>query len=139
MRSSLVMSVLWLLAVATLGGCNRPSNKTPVGAYETFLRAVQRGDDKTAYDTLSQPTQEALKARAQTAASASSGTVKADPAAFFFANAVAPTDVPEVNLASETDDTAQVNVVFSNEKKQVRMVREMSGWKIDLTQSLQQP
>lgn len=139
MRSSLVMSVLWLLAVATLGGCNRPSYDTPVSAYQTFLRAMQRGDEKTAFEALSEPTREALKARAQTAASASSGTVKADPAAFFFANAVAPTDVTEVNLAGETDGTAQVNVVFSSEKKQVRMVREMSGWKIDLTQSLQQP
>ena len=139
MRAFLVPSLLWLLAVVTLGGCNRPSYETPVRAYQTFLRAVQRGDDKTAYAALSQATQEALKAKAQTVASASSGTVKADPAAFFFANAVATADVTEVNLVGETGDTAQVNVVFSSEKKQVRMVREPSGWKIDLTQSLQQP
>jgi hypothetical protein len=138
MRLSFVMSLL-LLAVPTLGGCNRPSYETPVRAYQTFVRAVQRGDDKTAYSALSQSTQQALQVRAQTAAQASSGAVKADPSAFFFANVVPPPDVTEVTLAGETGDTAQVNVVFSNVKKQVRMVRETSGWKIDLTQSLQQP
>jgi hypothetical protein len=127
------------LAVTALVGCNRPSYETPVRAYQTFLRAVQRGDEKTAYSALSQPTQEALKARAETAANASSGVVKADPVAFFFANVTPPPDVTEVTLAGETGDTAQVNVVFSSARKQVRMVREMSGWKIDLTQSLQQP
>jgi hypothetical protein len=138
MRLFVVMSLL-LLAVPPLAGCNRPSYETPVRAYQTFLRAVQRGDEKTAYSALSQPTQEALKAKAAAAASASAGTVKADPVAFFFANVAPPPDVTEVTLAGETGDTAQVNVVFSSVKRQVRMVREMSGWKIDLTQSLQQP
>ncbi|MET0405099.1 MAG: hypothetical protein ABW123_21975 [Cystobacter sp.] len=138
MRPPFVISLL-LLAMPTLVGCNRPSYETPVRAYQTFVRAVQRGDDKTAYASLSQATQEALQVRAQGVAQASSGTVKADAAAFFFANVVPPPDVTEVSLAAETGDTAQVNVVFSNDRKQVRMVRETSGWKIDLTQSLQQP
>ncbi|WNG20114.1 hypothetical protein [Cystobacter fuscus] len=138
MRLFFVISLL-LLSVLPLGGCNRPSYETPVRAYQTFLRAVQRGDEKTAYSALSQPTQEALKQKAQTVANASAGAVKADPVAFFFANVAPPPDVAEVTLAGETGDTAQVNVVFSQVQKQVRMVRETSGWKIDLTQSLQQP
>ncbi|ATB28002.1 hypothetical protein [Melittangium boletus] len=138
MRLPLVVSLL-LLAVQTLGGCNRPSYETPVRAYQTFLRSVQRGDEKTAYATLSQPTQDALKAKAQAASAASSGAVKADPMAFFLSNIPPPADVAEVTLASENGDVAQVSVVFSGVTKQVQMVRETSGWKIDLTQSLQQP
>ncbi|MFY0529263.1 hypothetical protein ACN28I_40900 [Archangium gephyra] len=128
-----------LLAVLVLGGCNRPSYTTPDKAYQSFLEALRRGDEKTAWSVLSQPTQEALKARAETAAKASGGTVKADPLAFFFANVPPPPDVTEVSLLSEEGDVAEVGVVSSNVKSQVRMVREPSGWKIDLTKSLQQP
>ncbi|PTL78557.1 DUF4878 domain-containing protein [Vitiosangium sp. GDMCC 1.1324] len=130
---------LLLLALLALGGCNRTSYDTPEKAYKSFLQAVQRGDEKAAYAVLSQPTQEALKARAQAAADASAGAVKADPVAFFFANVPPPADVTEVTLSSQEGDVAKVSVVFSNGKSQVRMVREPTGWKIDLTQSLQQP
>jgi hypothetical protein len=136
MRLPLV-SLLLLLALPSLAGCNRPSYETPVRAYQTFLRSVQRGDEKTAYATLSKPTQDALQARAQNVAQASAGAVKADPVAFFLSNIPPPTDVAEVTLASEDGDVARVSVVSSGVTKQVQMVRETSGWKIDLTQSLQ--
>ena len=130
---------LFLLALLALGGCNRPSYDTPVQAYQSFHRAVQRGEQKAAYSALSQPTQEALQKRAQAVAQASGGTVKAEPQSFFFANVPPPADVTEVTLASEEGDMATISVVSSNGKSQVRMVRESSGWKVDLTQSLQQP
>jgi nucleoid-associated protein YgaU len=129
-----------LLALLALSGCNRPNYETPVSAYRSFLQSVQRGDDKRAYAALSQPTQEILKARAQAAADASAGAMKADPVAFFFANVPPPADVTEVTLSSEEGDVAKVSVISSSgTSNQVRMVREPTGWKIDLTQSLQQP
>ncbi|WP_375767307.1 hypothetical protein NR798_37365 [Archangium gephyra] len=130
---------LLLLAMLALGGCNRPSTTTPDKAYQAFLEALRRGDEKTAWSVLSQPSQEALKARAEAAAKASGGAVKADPVAFFFANVPPPPDVTGVSVLSEEGDVAEVEVVSSNVKSQVRMVREPSGWKIDLTKSLQQP
>ncbi len=135
MRLPLAMPLLLL----ALCGCNRPSYETPVKAYQTFVRAVQRGDEKAAYGVLSRPTQEGLKAQAQAVANASGGAVKADPVAFFFANVPPPADVTEVTLASEEGDVAKLSVVSSNGKSQIRMVREPTGWKIDLMQSLQQP
>jgi hypothetical protein len=119
------MSLLLLLLLG-LGGCNRDSYDTPVKAYQTFHRAVQRREPKIAYGSLSKPTQDALQARAQTVA-------------LFFANVPPPADVTEVTLLSEEGDVAQVGVVSSTGKSQVRMVREPSGWKVDLTESLQQP
>jgi hypothetical protein len=138
MRLLPAMSLLLLLLLG-LGGCNRDSYDTPVKAYQTFHRAVQRREPKIAYGSLSKPTQDALQARAQTVAQASGGAVKADPVALFFANVPPPADVTEVTLLSEEGDVAQVGVVSSTGKSQVRMVREPSGWKVDLTESLQQP
>jgi len=130
---------LLLLALLAFGGCNRPSYDTPVEAYHAFHRAVQRGEYKAAHAALSKPTQEILLAQAQAAAQASAGAVRPDPVAFFFANVPPPPDVTEVALLSEEGDVAKVSVTSSNGKSQVRMVREPSGWKVDLTQSLQQP
>ena len=138
MRRSSALPLL-VLALLALGACNRPSYESPVKAYNTFLRAVQRDDEKTAYASLSQATQEALKARAQAVAQASGNVVKPEPAAFFFANVPPPTDVKEVSLASEQGEVASVSVVSSSGKSEVRMTREASGWKVDLTQSLPQP
>ena len=130
---------LFLLALLALGGCDRSSALPPDKVYQSFLEQVRRGDEKKAYALLSQPTQQALQARAEAAARASAGAVKADPLAFFFANVPPPADVTEVSLLSEEGDVAQVGVVSSGVESQVRMVREPSGWKIDLTKSLQQP
>jgi hypothetical protein len=135
----LLPAIPLLLVLLALGGCNRPSYETPVKSYRTFHRAVQYGELKTAYASLSQSTQEALQARARTVADASGGAVKADPVAFFFANVPLPADVTDVSLLSEEGDVARVVVVSSAGKSEVRMVRELSGWKLDLTQSLQQP
>lgn len=132
-------TTLLLLALLALGGCNRANYETPVNAYKSFLQSAQRGDDKKAYGALSQATQDQLQARAEAAARASGGAVKADPVAFFFANVPPPADVTEVSLSSEEGDVAKVSVKSSNGTSQIRMVREPTGWKIDLTQSLQQP
>jgi hypothetical protein len=137
MRLLPAMPLLVLLLLGT--GCNRPSYDTPVKAYQTFHRSVQRREAKTAYGSLSKATQDALQARAQAVAQASGGAVKADPVALFFANVPPPADVTEVTLLSEEGDVAKVSVVSSTGKSQVQMVHEPSGWKVDLTESLQQP
>jgi hypothetical protein len=134
-----VTPLLLLLALPILGGCNRPRFDTPVNAYTSFHRFAQRGELKAAYAALSQPTQRVLEERAQAVSKASGGSVKADPVAFFFANVPPPADVTQVTLSGEEGDVATVSVVSSKGKSEVRMVREPSGWKVDLTESLQQP
>lgn len=135
---------LLLLALLVLGGCPRPSD-TPVQAFQSFRQHVQgalRGDDQAArkaWASLSQPTQRALEERARAVTQASGGVVKAEAMTFFFANVPPPADVTEVTLLSEEGDVAKVGVVSSTGMNQVRMVREPSGWKVDLTESLKQP
>jgi hypothetical protein len=124
------------LAALALAGCSRPRFDTPVDAYRSFHRHVQRGELPQAYAALSTPTREALAARAHTVAQASGGSVKDDPVALFFSNVSRPADVSEVTLASEQGDAATLNVVSSGASRTVRMVREASGWRVDLSGAL---
>ncbi len=126
-----------LLVLLALGGCNQPRFDTPVNAYTSFLRQVQARDYSGAYKALSQKTREALTARAQAVTQASGGSVKAEPQDLFFANVIPPSDVTGVTVLREEGDVATVRVLSSGQPSEVRMVREASGWKVDLSESLQ--
>ncbi|GEN06413.1 hypothetical protein MFU01_14500 [Myxococcus fulvus] len=129
----------WLLALLLVGmaGCNQPRFGTPQDAYTSFHRLVKRGELRQAWGALSQPTQAALQKRAQAVSDASGGAVKAEPLGLFFANVPPPPDVTEVSLVREAGDEATVLVRSSGSTHEVRMVREPSGWKVDLSASLQ--
>src|SRR5512140_1535505 len=125
---------LLVLALLALGGCN-PAN-TPVGAYNSFSDNVKKGDYKKAYEALSQRTRDTLAARTQTLKDASGGSVKPEPYELLFTNSPPPSGVTEVTLVKEEGDVATVRVLSSGEAREVRLVREASGWKIDLSDSL---
>jgi hypothetical protein len=125
---------LLLLALLALGGCNRSG--TPVDAYTAFHEHIRKGDYKQAYAALSQATRDALAARAQALKEISGGQVKAEPYELLFANSVPPSDVTEVTLIREEGDIATVRVLSSGQAHEVKLVRETSGWKIDVSDSL---
>jgi hypothetical protein len=130
--------LLLLLTLLSLVGCNRERYDTPQNAYTSFHRKVQRREYDKAYAALSQSTRDALTARAQAVAKASGGAVKPEPQALFFANVPPPSDVTGVTLVREEGNNATVRVLSSsNQSSEVRMVREPSGWKVDLSDSLQ--
>ncbi|MBN1207173.1 MAG: hypothetical protein JXB05_19975 [Myxococcaceae bacterium] len=131
---SFAMPIL-VLALLALGGCGRRFD-TPQNAYTSFHQLLQRGEFKKAYAALSQTTQEALAARAQALKEASGGTMKSEPYELLFANYTPPADVTEVTLVREEGDVATVRVLSSGQTREVRLVREASGWKIDLSDSL---
>ncbi|WXH31322.1 hypothetical protein WA016_05298 [Myxococcus stipitatus] len=135
----LTATTTWLLALLLvgMGGCNQPRFGTPQDAYTSFHRLVKRGELRAAWGALSQPTQEALTKRAQAVSDASGGAVKAEPLGLFFANVPPPPDVTEVSLVREAGNEATVLVRSSGNTHEVRMVREPSGWKVDLSASLQ--
>ncbi|MBJ6759382.1 hypothetical protein JGU66_01320 [Myxococcaceae bacterium JPH2] len=133
-----------LLVLLALGGCSVGQPDTPMKAYRTFHGHAQRGlsqrdeqDLQKAYAALSQGTQQTLAKRAQQVSEASGGTVKPEPLALFFANVPPPPDVTEVSLVRQEGDEATVLVRSSGGTSEVRMVREPSGWKVDLSASLQ--
>jgi 23S rRNA-/tRNA-specific pseudouridylate synthase len=126
------MSLL-LLAVLALTGCGQ---NTPVTAYKAFHAQVQKRDYKKAYAALSQPTQEAIARQAETVVQASGGAVKAEPYELFFSNSALPPDITEATLLREEGDKATVRVLFTGQTREVRLVREGSEWKIDLSDSI---
>ena len=125
---------LLVLALLALGGCKRAD--TPVNAYTTFHEQLKKGDYKKAYGALSQATRDALTARTQALKETSGGTVKAEPYELLFTNSAPPSDVTEVTLVGQEGDVATVRVLSSGQAREVRLVREPSGWKIDLSDSL---
>jgi hypothetical protein len=126
---------LLVLALLALGGCNRGA-PPPVEVYKDFHAKVQQQQYKEAYAVLSTPTRTAIDARVQKLKEASGGTLKHEPHEVFFVNSVPPADVTEVTLVSEEAAVATVRVVSSGKSREVRMVREASGWKIDLSDTL---
>lgn len=127
---------LLLLSLLALGGCSKYSFDTPEHAYTSFHTMVKRGELKQAFGALSQGTRDALAARAQALKEASGGNVKAEPYELFFMNSVPPVDVTEPKLVHQEGDVATVRVLTSGQAHEVRLVREASGWKIDLSDSL---
>lgn len=134
MRPSVTMPWLVLVLLA-LGGCDRAG--TPQDAYRHFHQQVRKGELRNAWSVLSQPTQAKLTERARKVGEASGGTEQPEPLALFFANVPPPPDVTEVSLVRQEGDEATVLVRSPGGNHEVRMVREPSGWKVDLSASLQ--
>jgi len=121
-----------LAALALAAGCNRPRFDTPTAAYESFARAIQKGDYEVAWSALSAGTQKTLSDRAREISAASGGSVKDDPAALFFAQGARAPLVSEIKLVREEGDGAVLAVTAAGDAtREVRMVKERGGWRID--------
>jgi hypothetical protein len=127
---------LLVLALLALGGCGKTQFTTPQNAYTSFHEHVKRGEYKKAYAALSQGTRDALTARAQALKETSGGKVDAEPYELLFMNSAPASDVTEITLVREEGDVATVRVLSSGQAREVRLVREASGWKVDLSDSL---
>ncbi len=125
-------ALLSLAVLALALGCNRPRFDTPTAAYESFARAIQKGDYDVAWSALSSNTQKLLSERAKEISAASGGSVKDDPAALFFAEGARAPQVSEIKLVREEGDGAVLAVTAAGEAtREVRMVKERGGWRID--------
>ena len=126
---------LLVLALLALGGCGKTQFATPKDAYTSFHEHVKRGEYKLAYAALSQGTREALTARAQALKEASGGKMDAEPYELLFMKSAPPSDVTDI-VVREEGDVATVRMLSSGQPREVRLVREASGWKVDLLDSL---
>jgi hypothetical protein len=124
-------ALLPLAALALAASCNRPHFDTPTAAYESFARAIQKGDSKVAWSALSSGTQQLLSDRAREISAASGGSVRDDPAALFFAGGVPAPRVSEVKVVREEGDSAVLAVTAGGTTREVRMVKERGSWRID--------
>ncbi len=121
-----------ILAALSLAACDKTRGGSPVDAYMSFSRDVQRGDAKAAYALLSSRTQQKLAARAKEISASSGGAIKDDPAALAFSGALRPDPLSEVRLLSEAGDRATLEVKAGGRTARLTMLKEKSGWKVDL-------
>jgi hypothetical protein len=136
---ALATSVLTLLVLG-LAGCNRPRFDNPVDAYVSFARAIQKGELQLAWEALSTETRAVFEQRAKAVSDASGGAVRADPIALVFSPAPpAPMKHPRVSREEgEGVVILEIEGEQPDEPALIRMVREPSGWKLDLRDSLKQ-
>lgn len=126
-----------ILLSALTWGCNRPKWDTPVDAYLSYARALEKKDVKTAWTALSSQTRETLKERSAEVSRVSGGAVKDMPEALFFGGNFATEPVKEVSLVKQEGSVALVSVVpRQGSAREVRMVKEDGGWKLDVSEML---
>ncbi len=135
MRAAAVVVLLLLSASA----CKRQRPDDPVTAYELFAKRIQRDDVKGAFQGLSTPTQELLTERAKAMAKASAGSLSDHPVDYLFLRTVRAAQVTSVKLVKEDDATATLSVESGGQVQTVHMVKEASGWRVDLTEQLKNP
>jgi hypothetical protein len=123
-------------ALISLAACDQSRAESSVDAYISFSKAVQRGDSKAAYATLSQETQKKLAAKAKEVSAASGGAIKDDPPALVFSGAPRSDSLTEVKLLRQSGDRAVLAVSGGGRSYEVEMVREHNGWKVDLTDKM---
>jgi len=116
--------------------CGKARLDNPVDAYTSFSRAVQKGEYKAAFASLSSETQRLLEERADQISQAAAGAIRDDPAALTFSTPGRPEPLIEVKLMSEDGNRATVIASSSSVSEQIQMVREQAGWKVDLSDAI---
>lgn len=132
MRRALAWMVLGgLLSV----GCKKPPADHPVDAYLAFARVADK-KPKAGYDALSKKTRELLEARAKMLADASGGSIANDPAEIFFSRPGKAPPVGDVKVLEQTAEAAKLSVTADGKTQEVKMVREDSRWRVDLSDAV---
>jgi hypothetical protein len=133
MRGAIVVVV----TASALAGCNRPRWDNPADAYRSFGRAVQKAEFSVAWGALSADSRSVLEQRAKDISADSGGAVGEDPRMLFFGSGVQPPVAREVALVSQDGEAAVLKVTPEDgPPREVRMVREAGGWKLDVSQWL---
>jgi len=114
--------------------CGKGRTSNPVEGYTSFSRAVQKGDYKAAYASLSAETQRLLEERTHQISQAAGGAIKDDPAALTISAPAHPEPLIEVKLVSEEGGRAILSASSAGASEQIQMVREQAGWKVDLSE-----
>lgn len=118
-----------------LVGCNKPPADHPVDAYLAFARVADK-NPKAGYDALSKKTRELLDAKAKMLSDASGGSIQNEPAAIFFSRPGNAAPLGDVKLLEQTAEAARISVTADGKTREVKMVREDSRWRVDLSDAV---
>ena len=151
------MRVFWLGGLTLLVVSCRPQHDDPLVAYGAFSTAVKRHDTDTAFKALSTPTQKAIEERMKSISEAACPpgalqadkekkdkdekekprcAVKTDAALMFFASGVKVQELGKMTVLEKSDEAAVIEVGEDGGSYRQKMVKEGTGWRVDLTETL---
>jgi hypothetical protein len=107
-----------------------------VTAYSAIATSVEKGEYPKAYEALSAPTKQILESRARQLNADSDGGVRNDPAALFISTNSQVPAPEDIRLVRSEERRAVLSVRSPRGQREVVMVKEASGWKLDLTDAL---
>lgn len=123
------------LGLASAGCTKQPPPDHPVDAYLAFARAAER-DPKSGYEALSKKSREVLAEKTKQLSDAADGSILNEPAYVFFGRPGKAPAIADVKLVEEQGDVATLKVTAGGQVEDVKMVREDSRWRVDLTDKL---
>jgi hypothetical protein len=133
MRTGVLVS---MVLVVTALGCRRELPNSPEAAYRGFIEALQKGNTRKAWASLSPATQQRVEARSKAIAEASKGVVRDEPELLVF-QGTRPAPLNEVTQVSADETSARLQVATSAGKKEVKLVKDGGKWLIDLSDSFE--
>src|SRR4051794_34609396 len=81
----MVMRIMGLVLVFVLtASCRREPANSPEAAYRSFIEAIQKGNTRKAWNSLSAPTRKKVEERSKAIAEASKGVVRDEPEQLLF-------------------------------------------------------
>ena len=129
------VGVVLLLVMAA--GCRReaPTN-SPEAAYRGFIEALQKGNTRKAWASLSAPTRHKVEERSKAIAEASKGVVRDEPELLLF-QGTRPGPLGEVTQVKVDDTSALLQVASAGGPREVKLVKDSGKWLIDLSDTLE--
>ena len=134
----MVMRTLWGVLLLLLAGsaCRREPAGSPEAAYRAFVDALQKGNSRKAWTSLSKQTQQKVEARSKQIAEASKGVVRDEPELLLFQGS-RPGQIGEVTQVKADDTSAVLKVASASGTREVKMVKDSGKWFIDLSDTLE--
>lgn len=139
MAARALLHVALAFGVALVVGCNRPRWDTPIDAYKSFARALEKGERNTAWNALSSESRKIVEARSKAVSQASGGAIQDDPQLLVFGGNFTASPIDEVKVVKQEGDVATLSVSpRGGQAREVRMVKEGEAWKLDVSELLKE-
>lgn len=126
-----IVGVVFLMVMAA--GCRR--EHSPEDAYRGFIKALQKGDTKKAWSSLSALTRQKLEERSRAISEASQGGVRDEPELLIF-QGTRPGPLGEVSPVKADETSAVLRVASGSKPHQVKLVKESGRWRIELSDAI---
>ena len=127
-----------VLLVTVAAGCRREPANSPEAAYRAFIEAVQKGDTRKAWQSLSPATRQKVEERSKAISEASKGAVRDEPELLLF-QGTRPGPLGDITQLTADDTSAVLKVASASGAREVKLVKDSGKWLIDLSDTIPHP